>query len=102
MPAWWNVAWDWIEGLKGGAPQFLGSLTGALLGLLGLLLGALYNARLNRKRDDRLREEERRSLAVALRAELGSLRDNLIANADKLEKDEPSDFFVPDIAHSVR
>jgi hypothetical protein len=93
---------SWLEGLQGGAPQFLGALTGSFLGLLGLLLGALYNAHLNRKRDDRLRNEERRSVAVALRAELASVRDGLLSNAEMLEKDEPTDFFVPDIADLVR
>jgi hypothetical protein len=43
---------------------FLGSLVGALVGLFALLLGALFNARQNRKRDDRLRAEERRSVAT--------------------------------------
>ena len=102
MPQWWSSAWEWIEALKGGAPQFLGALIGSLLGLVSLLLGALFNARLNRKRDDRLRTQEKRSLAVALRAELASIRDSLLNNAEKLEKEKQSDFFVPDIAHSVR
>jgi hypothetical protein len=40
------------------------------VGLLALLLGALANAGLNRNRDDRLRREDHRAIATALRAEL--------------------------------
>jgi hypothetical protein len=34
---------------------------------MALLVGALFNARLNRERDDRLREIDTRGLAAALR-----------------------------------
>jgi hypothetical protein len=46
--------WDWLGTLSQGQAAFLGSLVGALVGLFALLLGALFNARQNRKRDDRL------------------------------------------------
>ncbi len=61
---------DWLNTLSPGAASFLGSLTGASVGLMALLLGALFNAHLNRSRDDRLRKEDARALAAALRAEL--------------------------------
>lgn len=48
----------------------LGGYWGALFGLGAILFGALVNADLNRKRDDRLRDEETRGHAAALAAEL--------------------------------
>ena len=100
---WWIDAWVWLAGLQGGAPQFLGALTGSLLGLIGILLGALYNAHLNRKRDDRVRQEEARSIIAALRAELSAVEESLLNNAQKLEGQiTPTDFYVPDISDSVR
>jgi hypothetical protein len=65
--------WDWLSGLSGGAANFVGSLTGSLVGLLAILVGAMLNAHLNRKRDDRLRKEETRAIATALRTELAGL-----------------------------
>jgi hypothetical protein len=95
--------WDWLETLSPGQAQFLGSLVGALVGLLALLLGALFNARLNRKRDDRLRAEERRSVATALRAELAGCRDALLRNSEQLkEAHETRSFLVVDLAHSIQ
>jgi hypothetical protein len=60
--------WDWLSHLSQGQASFLGSLTGAAIGLIALLLGALFNAHLNRRRDDRLRREDQRAVATALRA----------------------------------
>lgn len=102
MPDWWDAAWKWIEALSGGAPQFLGALTGSLFGLLGILAGALYNARLNRKRDDTLRREEARVVIAAIRAELSSVKSGLDRNAKELEKGNPNDFYVPDISRYIR
>jgi hypothetical protein len=71
---------SWLATLPEGAANFLGSLAGAGLGLIAILAGALYNARLNRKRDDRLRRDDAASVARALSAELrmisSVLRDN--------------------------
>jgi hypothetical protein len=53
-----------------GEAAFVGALIGSSIGLVALLLGALFNAELNRRRDDRLRREDRRAVATALRAEL--------------------------------
>src|SRR4051812_48773426 len=79
-----NEVGQWLQSLHGGAPPFLGALTGSLLGLLGILVGALFNANLNRKRDDRLRQQEALLVIVALRVELVGLRDSLINNAERL------------------
>jgi hypothetical protein len=93
--------WGWIQTLSQGGASFIGSLTGGLVGLIALLLGALFNAHLNRRRDDRLRGEDRRTLAAALRAELAGIAQTLENNAAQLKKGS-GDFIVPDVAHSVR
>jgi hypothetical protein len=93
--------WDWLGTLSQGQAAFLGSLVGALVGLLALLLGALFNAHLNRKRDDRLRAEERYSVVAALKAEFSGLSGSLLSNAELL-KDHKGGFLVPDLAQSVR
>lgn len=98
----WFAAWAWIEGLKGGAPQFLGSLMGSLFGLMSIVAGAVFNAHLNRRRDDRLRREEARSVIAAIRAELSSIENGFSKKAKLLETDKQSDFFVRDISQAVR
>jgi len=96
--------WDWLGTLSQGQATFLGSLVGAFVGLLALLLGALFNAHLNRKRDDRLRAEERRSVATALRAELAGFKDSLVENSERLShaQEHPGAFLVPDLARAIR
>jgi hypothetical protein len=95
--------WDWLGTLSQGQATFLGSLVGAFVGLLALLLGALFNAHLNRKRDDRLRAEERRSVGAALRAELAAFKDTLVENSETLSRaqENPGAFLVPDLARSI-
>ena len=68
--------WDWLNNLSDGAATFIGAFTGAIGGLIAILMGALYNARLNRKRDDRLRMQDANVLRIALLedAENGSSR----------------------------
>jgi hypothetical protein len=102
--------WNWISGLSGGAATFIGALTGSLVGLVALLIGALFNAHLGRKRDDRLRAEETRAIAAAIRAELAGLVRKLeepfseISSATygdgKTEK--RSTIWIPDIARRVK
>src|SRR2546423_1574309 len=91
----------WLSGLNGGAATFVGAFTGSAVGLVAILLGALYNAHLNRKRDDRLRRDEARSIAAAIRAELVAIITSLKINAESLEKHR-SDFIGPDLTHMVR
>jgi hypothetical protein len=93
--------WGWLQSLTPGGASFLGSLTGSTIGLIALLIGALFNAHLNRRRDDRLRQEERHAVAAALRAELAGICRSLERNAAEL-KQPKDDFIVPDVAHSVR
>jgi hypothetical protein len=92
--------WAWLQGLSGGAAAFVGAATGSAIGLIALVIGALFNAHLNRKRDDRLRSDDARSVASALFAELGSIREALLHNVKNLE-DTTSGYAGPDIAHMV-
>jgi hypothetical protein len=94
--------WNWLGNLSQGQASFLGSLVGAFVGLFALLLGALFNAHLTRKRDDRLRAEERRSVATALRAELAKCRDALLRNSEKLREPTTGFFLVADLAHAIQ
>jgi hypothetical protein len=101
----WNSYLAWLSSLPPGAANFVGTLTGSFLGFIALLLGALFNARLNRKRDDALREADRKAIVSALRAELGSIQMTLIGNADRVKSHPPTPgdgFVVPDISHSVK
>ena len=50
-------------------------LIGSLLGFGGLVTGALFNAHLNRKRDDRLRDTEAVTIALSLYGEIRLLRE---------------------------
>lgn len=89
MARWWEIAligiffiiitvgWGWA--LLGADPrwqneEFVGSAMGSATALLFLLFGALYNAELNRRRDDRLKDQQARSMAAAIRSEISSLR----------------------------
>ena len=94
--------WEWLSSLSGGAATFIGSLTGSAIGLIALLIGALFNAHLNRRRDDRLREIDTRGLAVALLAELRGICTTLKSGAADFEKGESgTDFAAPDLTHMV-
>jgi hypothetical protein len=92
--------WEWLQGLSGGAATFLGSAIGSAVGLIAILIGAVFNAHLDRRRRDRIRREERRGLAIALRTELGVIARVLEENARNL-KDPGGDFTVPDISQSL-
>jgi hypothetical protein len=99
----WNDVWNSLATLPQGSASFIGTLAGSTLGLIALLLGALFNAHLNRKRDDRLREQDRQSVAAALHAELSSIEHALLENAKRLTEKPPeegSGFLVPDVLHS--
>src|SRR4051812_13760349 len=101
----WADFWNWLANLPQSSASFVGTVTGSALGLFALLLGALFNAHLNRRRDDRLREQEKRGIVTALTAELRGLQRTLAENADRLEKGPPNggeSFLTPDLAHSVQ
>jgi hypothetical protein len=57
---------DWFKNVQDGQ----GALVGAAMGLGALAAATLLNAYFQRRRDDRVREIERRSLASALAAEI--------------------------------
>jgi hypothetical protein len=95
----WACFWDWLSKLPQGSASFVGSLTGSSVGLVAILLGALFNAHLNRRRDNRLREEDRVALASTLYAELQGIHRALVENAEHL-KEKPPDkdggFLLPE------
>lgn len=83
----------------------MGTVTGSSFGLIALLLGALFNAHLNRKRDDNLREVDRVAVASAIYAELSGVHRTLLENAKRLTDNPPSageGVAVPDLAHLVQ
>src|SRR5215471_19248105 len=82
--AHFSTFWKWLQTAPQGQATFVGALTGSFLGLVALLLGALFNAHLNRKRDDRLRREDQRAVASALRTELAGCRRALLTNIQEL------------------
>jgi hypothetical protein len=94
--------WQWLHNTSPGQATFLGSV----FGFLALLGGAWVNAWFNRKRDDRLRREEQRGVATALRTELTGCREVLLRNAGLLKKEDylaPEEHFImPDLAHAIR
>jgi len=98
--------WEWLQTASQGQATFVGTLTGSFFGLLALLFGALFNACLNRKRDDRLRREDQRAVATALRAELEALRRTLKDNAESMSQEDyakpDENVRVPDLAQSIR
>jgi hypothetical protein len=100
----WTNFWNWLAGLPQGSASFLGTVMGSALGLVALLLGALFNAYLNRRRDDALRDADRKALAAALHTELSTLHRALTLNAQRL-KDKPPDpehgFMVPQLTVRV-
>src|SRR5436309_2500129 len=98
--------WQWLQTASQGQAAFVGTLTGSSMGLVALLLGALFNAHLNRRRDDRLRREEQRAVATALRAELAGCRQALLSNSELLKKEgyltPDMNFMTPDLVHAIR
>lgn len=100
--AWIDAFVAWLGAQKPEVASFFGNVAGSFLGLLAILIGALFNAYLNRRRDDRLRLEEKRGVATALVAELSaksvSLREN-VKTIDKFGKDDTG--FSPDISQHI-
>ncbi len=90
--------WPAIEALSSGAAAFLGALVGAVAALGAILTGARYNAKLNRDRDDRLREQEAKAIAVALRAELKTLMTDASVRPIKIEARTEATTAVVDMA----
>jgi hypothetical protein len=93
--------WQWLHDLSPGQATFLGWM----VGFFTVVGGALLNAYLNRRRDDRLRQEDRRAVATALRAELAGLQRILLSNAEGLKKkhlESDVSILIQDLAQSVR
>jgi hypothetical protein len=95
----WAEFWDWLAKLPAGSASFVGTLTGSSLGLVALLLGALFNAHLNRRRDDALRNADKLAVASALHAELVGIHRSLTENTQWLIDKPPhpeGGFLVPE------
>jgi hypothetical protein len=83
---------EWLLGLASGFWQWLhdeasqaqATFLGWVIGLVLLVGGALLNDYLNRRRDNRLREEDRRTVAAALRAELVGWSDSLQSETETM------------------
>jgi len=93
-----DAFWSWLGALPPANASFIGTLTGSFLGLLAIILGALFNANLNRRRDDRLREADRIALASTLYAEFNGVYRSLVENAEHITVpplDPESSFAVP-------
>lgn len=58
-------------------PAWFGNVLGSAIGLAAILLGALWNARLNRKRDELIMNDEAKSVAAAIGAELSAYVESL-------------------------
>src|SRR5262245_28800996 len=94
----WLGWWPWLGGISQSQATFLGWV----VGVVTLVGGALVNAHLNRKRDDRLRREEQRTVATALRAELAGCRRALLTNAELLKQDRRTGtFLMPDLVQAI-
>jgi hypothetical protein len=115
MPHVWHwlhdhlvAVWQWLGSALPGQAAFLGTLIGSSIGLMALLFGALFNAYLTRNRDDRLRREDQRSVAVALLAELSGIHHELFRSSEDIQKlqnrDDPKQdhFLVRDVSQAVR
>jgi hypothetical protein len=99
MPEWLlgpaSSFWQWLGDAQQGQATFLGTLAGSSIGLFALLIGAWCNACLNRKRDNRLRREDQRAMAVALKTELAGWNQQL---GDLVERERtPKRPFSPSI-----
>ena len=74
----WALVYAEVKGWQG--------LIGSILGFGALTWGALYNFRLNRRRDDRLRELDAQAVALSLYVEIIHLRGEVAALANALGK----------------
>ena len=81
---WLAHVFDWVQNLQGAWLTLLGSAFGSTLGIISLLIGALYNARLNRKAEQRRELNDRFGIAEALIAEVVSVKQTIDRAAAEL------------------
>jgi hypothetical protein len=72
----------------------IGALVGALGGLLALMGAALYNAKLNRDRDDRLRERDARGLAKLLASDMFTIAEIGTSYLDAFDRGGAEDLYT--------
>ncbi len=92
---------NWIDSLSDPAANLVGSALGIFGGLTAILIGALVNAELNRRRDDRLREQEAQAVATALRVELTLIHEAFVKNEKKFRETDQKDAAGLDVTHLV-
>jgi hypothetical protein len=97
VPGTLDMWWQWLRDLSPGQATFLGWP----IGFATLVGGALLNAHFNRRRDDRLRREEQRSVAIALRAELAGIHRTADAITETTFKPGQR-VHVADLGHSIQ
>ena len=98
---WWL---EWLSSLRGGAATLVGAATAGGILLVAVMLAVLYNARQTRLRDSRLRAQEAKALATALKSELRHIAKALREHILDL-RDQPSSergFRTPDLQRSTR
>jgi hypothetical protein len=91
--------WQWVHDTSPGQATLLGSV----FGFLALLCGAWVNAGFNRRRDDRLRSEDRSAVTVALRAEIAGWLHTFRSIVDDMRErpDNPVGLLIPVMAPRV-
>jgi len=85
----------WIDALSDPAATLVGSAIGIFGGLIAILLGALFNAHLNRVRDDRILNDEKRKVATVFHEELKIIHHALVATSKQMRSSKselPLDF----------
>jgi hypothetical protein len=95
---------EWLSSLRGGAAALVGAVAVAGILLVAVMLAVLYNARQTRLRDSRLRAQEAKALATALKSELTHIAKALREHILYL-RDTPSSergYCAPDLQRSTR
>jgi hypothetical protein len=95
---------EWLSSLRGGAAALVGAVAVAGILLVAVMLAVLYNARQTRLRDSRLRAQEAKALATALKSELTHIAKALREHILYL-KDQPTSergYSAPDLQRSTR
>lgn len=95
--------WEFLKEIDGGSGSFFGSLAGSFLGLAAILLGALFNARLNRRRDDRMIKQDIYFAAQSLIGELQAIDNSLDRNRNNFINNTVAagGFQIPDPNHMI-
>jgi hypothetical protein len=96
----------WFQTLSPNASAMVGTLIGSFFGLVALLFGALFNSYLTRRRDNRIRNQDKSAVLSAVKAELQHIQMSFQAGADGLRdvgyEVDNSHFLAPDVSMFIR